>query len=1236
MLRKKYIPAVLAIVLIVLALFLKNYLFKDGDLAREAGYMQRALQEQELLLDRQFQNTDFIEQAISDSIADFGIKVVETLEKEKFQFFIYQEDSLVFWSSNQLLPYFTDVDVMDSGGQSFVEYQGGSFVLKKRSFTSANGKNYDLVGAIPIVRNYPVSNEYLTSGIVLSNRISNRIQVSSSAPGHQIAMQDGNALFNIYSSGSELPAFNQFIIALLWFGGLILLIPVGFEWFSKKAPKYQLLSFLGYFFFCAALVGINYLVAMSVDLQDLKLCELQFSPASFFGRSLGDFVLTVLCGFALALFLQKHLSFNSYKQNSTGQKITLSLFVYFLGIATLYVVKTCGQMIALRTNLSFDFDNIFNVSPYSFLTVFLIAVIALSQFIFSYKLFRITSKIGLSIRTKLILLGISAALITIANLLDVLSADVLQFSIFALCFVALMEIYANQKASVFGWLIYWMVFYSAFISNILSHYQHEQEIQTRINFAQELLDPRDSRAEYSIKKIESRIASDNFLKRFALNPFFSRQRLNDRILKLSEPEVDLLNKYVLEMHVYSPAGNRLKGERTPYSDILRLKESAVSQIDSTLYLLSSGSASQHYLSEIDVKFGRSSVAKVVLRFNARELKALGLYPELLMSSELKERKSYAVYEYGIYEKNRLFLASNNHAQFDLTNLKNQNKRQFTFFKNGTSYLYQNNGKGRVALIGKPVDNALKPFSLFSYVFCFLLIIAIIYAVIDSGVRSIPRFLSGNFSSQPSLRNRIQLSVIAVILLTFVIIGLVTLIFFQEDSRNYHKSRLARKATSLYNDAQSRINTFGINSTANFLDIDLLSQIHRMDVNLYDLKGDLISSSQPTVFSKGLQSKKIPIEALIRLKNSKRIGLITRDEQIGNLKFKSAYQALFDYTDELNPKPKAIIGLPYYSEQGNLRQDITSFIGTLLNVYVLLLLLAGTIAILIANSVTRPLTLISENLKRVRLGQKNEPIQWNRTDELGELISQYNHMVNELEDSANLLAQSERESAWREMAKQVAHEIKNPLTPMKLNVQLLSRIYDTDPEQGRDRLKAVAQDLIQQIDNLSRIASEFGNFAKMPSAQNEIINLNQVMQSVFNVFSERENMDLELNLPNKDIFVFADSGQLMRVMNNVIKNAIQAIPEEKYGEIVISLQPDHGDAHIRIRDNGVGISISETKVFEPNFTTKSSGMGLGLSMSKKIIENANGSISFESTPNVETVFHIKLPMVDNPNQKEISL
>jgi nitrogen fixation/metabolism regulation signal transduction histidine kinase len=285
-----------------------------------------------------------------------------------------------------------------------------------------------------------------------------------------------------------------------------------------------------------------------------------------------------------------------------------------------------------------------------------------------------------------------------------------------------------------------------------------------------------------------------------------------------------------------------------------------------------------------------------------------------------------------------------------------------------------------------------------------------------------------------------------------------------------------------------------------------------------------------------------------------------------------------------------------------------------------------VTLFIANRITGPLQMLQQKLANISLGKKNETIEWNNKDEIGNLIIEYNRMILELGESAERLAKSERESAWREMAKQVAHEIKNPLTPLRLNAQLIQRAYEEQSPQFDEKFKKFTTMLIEQVDTLAQIANEFSNFAVMPKPKLTKVKLSEVIHNAVTLFRTTTASEITFNHFTENDIIDADKEQLLRVFNNLIKNALQAINDEKNGHVEINLAQENNFIIVQVIDNGVGMNDEQKKmIFVPNFTTKTGGMGLGLAMVKSILENINSNISFTSIENEGTIFELRFPI-----------
>jgi len=589
------------------------------------------------------------------------------------------------------------------------------------------------------------------------------------------------------------------------------------------------------------------------------------------------------------------------------------------------------------------------------------------------------------------------------------------------------------------------------------------------------------------------------------------------------------------------------------------------------------------------------------------------------------------YSLGVFKDNKLAY-SYNYAYPLLLPDSIRSDKLYNIGDNNRSEVGYQNGEYSV-LIGKRNSGLMQVISLFSYTFALFNIFLFFVALFNSFFHFLPKAVNISFSSRPTLRNRIQVAIVFLIILSFVIIGFVTVFYLRNTSedrdKKYFEERLRAVATSI---AQTVPIADSLSRTDDLVPkIAGIAYVYNRQAKIYNVSGDLILQSD--------DHAQIPVRSSIKMSFVNKFEMdqsdLTYSIQTSLSSQGNSYQGLISLRDDAGRK-YAYIELPGISMTQADPETGSRFFGTLLNAYVFLFLIAVALAIGVANSITRPLAQLGEKLKKLKLGKKNEEIPWGIDDEIGALINDYNSMIQKLDESAQLLALTERDTAWREMAKQVAHEIKNPLTPMKLSIQYLQKSAN-ESEDVQALVQRVSNTLIEQIDNLSRIASEFSNFATMPQAENKKIVLNDVVASVHDLFRKREDMNVQLYVPIQDIIVFADRNQMVRVLNNVIKNAIQAIPDDKRGKINISLIKQGDSAIISVEDNGIGISEGmRENVFRPNFTTKSSGTGLGLAICANIMDTFNGSIYFETEKGKGTKFYIEVPLMkfdDNIKDQE---
>ena len=476
----------------------------------------------------------------------------------------------------------------------------------------------------------------------------------------------------------------------------------------------------------------------------------------------------------------------------------------------------------------------------------------------------------------------------------------------------------------------------------------------------------------------------------------------------------------------------------------------------------------------------------------------------------------------------------------------------------------------------------------------------------------------------SLRIRIFLSMILLVLLTSILILVVTVYQYDEQTKDYNIQRFERKEViakktielELTNKTIHPINTGNLSKI--FQDrIYEISSINKLNITIYNLKGNLLKTSFGNAFEK-IDTTPLTDYIVFELAQNSNHRILKNKEIDG-----TSYQTSYSYISGPKFKRIGILELQFTQDNSEIEAELKEFIYRLSLVYLLMFLLAISFAYFLSSYITRSIKTISDKMQHTRLNERNEKIILNKaSSEIEILVDAYNNMIDQLEESATRLAKSEREQAWREMAKQVAHEIKNPLTPMRLSVQSFERKFNPEDENIKEKLKEYSQTLIQQIDVMSSIASAFSDFAKMPTQKKEKIEIISIVKLALDIFNEKS---VKYQTKEKELYAFLDKTQLIRIVTNLVKNALQATENEENPFINVEIISKGSKIKIVVSDNGKGIS-EEVKdlIFEPKFTTKTSGMGLGLPMIKNIIEAYDGAISFTSNKGAGTVFTVILP------------
>ena len=612
----------------------------------------------------------------------------------------------------------------------------------------------------------------------------------------------------------------------------------------------------------------------------------------------------------------------------------------------------------------------------------------------------------------------------------------------------------------------------------------------------------------------------------------------------------------------------------------------------------------------------AEVGPIVVELRSRLMpEGLG-FPDLLLAGDRPIDRRLERYARARYEAGELSGLTGPYP-YPLEWARAMDGPELRFREGAYDHLAYGDPAGTLVVLGLPVPSLLDRLTTFSYLFtCYALLAGLVLGLRELVVhRGFPQLGLG-------MKLRVGILLFAAIGLVLFAIGARRLAGGQYEARS--RELLEERTRSVLVELQQKVGGEPRLATdlGPYLDHLLvkLSNVFFTDLSLFATDGELLATSREQVYTAGLLGRWMDPGAFRRL-HLKGASAYVQEERIGAAAFRTSYAPLRnDQGDVL-----AYLALPYFARQAELEQERAGLIVAIVNLFAVLFVLSVVAAAFIANWTTRPLRLLEQGLERIALGGTNEPIRYQGQDELGHLVEVYNRKVAELRASADRLAASERESAWREMARQVAHEIKNPLTPMKLGLQHFERTWDPDAPDAGPRLQRFTAGMVQQIDALSTIASEFSSFAQMPRAQATDLDLREVVRAAVDVYHGHPQVRFTAELP-EPLPVHADREHLLRVFNNLLLNALQAIPEEREGLVEVHGRVQEGRAVVSVTDNGTGISEADReRIFRPNFTTKGSGTGLGLAMVKRLVENAGGSVHYETEEGMGTTFRVELPL-----------
>lgn len=1174
---------------------------------------------------------------------------LEMMEKEKLGLFAYEVNDrgnpiLVYWNSYTMAVNPSDLNIKD--GVYNVHYQNGFFELLKHSFQK-NNRAYILVGLIPIRWDYFFENKYLHKEFDGFPDIEDLYAISPTPTDIAVKNTEGKVVYYLQrKTGSSIEEPNSLslimrVLAILFLVAFVNELAV--ELVKEKGFLKGFLFLLAVIVFCRVL---TYELAVPLEFRKLELFDPAVYASNNLHPSLGDLLINAILFFWVVAF------FKSYNRKILGETYTLplqwlrSVALFCLFLLTFLTFELTGilRSLVIDSKIPFDVTNFFNLNVYTFISFTLLSFLLVAYYHLTHLLVLPAIKAGISFYWRLVTVAVSGlALLTFSIGVGDASIEMKGLIlVWILLYLSILELRKNDIRVPMlhsAFFLFWVMFFSFSVTVLITVQNKSVELEQRKKIAEKLALQTDPSGENLLN-----VAITNFTNDFLVSNFgrfrteYSNKFIKDSLI--NENFSGYLNKYDTHIYVFDSSYTPLFNDDTiPYHVIKQIIASQGKVTDTPdLYYYESSSDLFSYLYEKDIKRRDSTViGHLFVIAKPKRYKSDALYPELFKQVKDIESDLNTNYAYAVYSKSKLINNFNDYPfpsvlSPSLLPRNEYDVRAKHFDRDDYSELWYNAGNNKVVLIAKKNEFGKEMITFFAYLFCVFLSVVMLFHLARFLVQARFRWEGIKELFKFSIRTQIHTTIIFISIFSFVVIGITTISFFYVRFDRNNEERLTKAIQVMGAELESITNKLIYDDGVTFNELGApggelerkiieISELHNVDVNMYNASGELTVSTQPYIYNKHILSEKMEPRAFYHLYYDKQVQWLQK-EQVGEFSYWSIYVPVRDQSGNLY----AYLNIPYLNSQKELNQEISNFLVTLIDLNAFIFVLAGAIALLVTNRITASFTLIGDKMKQISLGKTNEEIVWNRHDEIGVLVNEYNKMVHQLEESAQGLARSEREGAWREMARQVAHEIKNPLTPMKLSIQYLQRAIDSNAPNVKQLSQQVANTLVEQIDQLSKIAGDFSQFANIGNVKLERFDLIELIDSLVNLYQADSRLTIYWNRPAAEDYIYADKTQINRLFTNLIKNAIEASEEKDKIVVIIQQYREDQQVTISITDKGTGISDDmQQKIFTPNFTTKSSGTGLGLAICKGIVEKANGHIWFETQEGAGSTFFVTLPL-----------
>lgn len=1143
-------------------------------------------------------------ESFSTKLSALPLDEIEHYAHQEYAIHVFSRDSLVYWNTNQMpVWHFADFQFPAEG---LVHLQNGWYY----SNISELG-NQKLVLSFPIQRDFAYENRDLNNDFTEDFEFANRHYLEVNPEIDGIRSPDGSYLVSLLPK-NENPDTKASIFLL---GSIALMFVFLFRFFYLFGQKLKSLkAFLVYLGAIALIWFLFYLIPSQRIFEGYEFVDPILLANAGYAPNLLSFSLHIDFLSLLLFLVVRFFEHNSNKAIGFWSGI-------FIGLCTWHLFNVALQVLVQDSNIPLQIDQIFQLNFYTFFSVGLLGLLFLGIF----SLFRyLGSAFGALVHQKRNSLLIAILLMILFAILELVLT---KLNLFSSCFPLLLFVMVllwNRPSSTrnhFTQGLSYLFLFSLCFATSLSLLNIEKEKGERKVFAEQLRTDRDMVSELEFSRLREKIQSDDYI----LKVLNGKQTLFvSDFVDAVERRVfdDFWERYDMDFFLFDDSGKALVDNlsRSKYElDAILNEFSEPSKLSKGLFYISRGFDEFAYLMKLPILQDGQQIAEMYGTFKSKRIPEEIGFPRLLISKSAKVFEPLENYSIAKYYRGKLISKHGKFSyptKFSSFQIENHEEQAFYELEDFSHYVIHREEGGHLVL-SAPKKSSLDLLTNFSYLFSFF------------GLLILPTYIrrreKNRVLSNLTLAMKIQLVMISLVFVSLLVYGFGSGMFVKNQYNEYTNEVINEKLASVRLEFQSKFgkdSLLTVQSSGNRMEYYLrkFARVFVTDINFYNPKGYLVATSRPRMFNVGLISEQMnpsAVDAMIYGNESSFI----HQEQIGELSYASAYLPFVGNDGEL----KGYLNLQHFGQQQDFENQIQRFLMAIVNVFMFLLAASVIVAVVVSGWLTAPLHLIQARFSKVNFGELNEPIEYDKEDEIGALIKEYNLKINELALTAQQLAQSERESAWREMAKQVAHEIKNPLTPMKLRLQHFQRLYSSGENLSTQQVDEIVESLVEQIDGLTRIANEFSNFAKMPTPNEEPVDLESLVRSQISLFKDVSSTKIELGMEGSNFELRADKNMLIRILNNLIKNSQQATNDSDNPEILVTVCDKGDHVLLKVQDNGSGIPESEIdNIFVPYFTTKSTGTGLGLAMVKQMVELHGGKIWFSSVVGEGTIFYIEFP------------